>query len=389
MKVESTAGFHVCEKDPGAIVGHSLARQLRGLDGQCGLIEDNLTYGEALGRRIYPLIQEAGGVNPLILNVGDGLGDNSFGMNKFLRAAGTMPQFVHLDLSRTLLKKQKALNPGINPVLGDAHDLPLASDSLDGVVCNEVIADLNTAVFTTNELLGILRLFDPIQGDLNRAQIKNILESRLAETHNINDLVEVVRFFREYNLARPKTVKDKNTKTAINLGAMMFLEETARTIKPKGWIWISEYGNTWPKDVKLPGHREWSIKFGHLIQVAKGLGLEVSINSLARDLGINSNTWFIDHLEEGRYCSLAIADAMRIHPAYYSRAQYVAVLKRHCLHEQKRELRKLAEQFGIQINMIEPGQDVLQPKNGSKVVYLLDMKDQVKGNYSLTVTKPL
>ncbi|MFN7146262.1 MAG: hypothetical protein ACK4YP_20990, partial [Myxococcota bacterium] len=71
-----------------------------------------------------------------------------------------------------------------------------------------------------------------------------------------------------------------------NLGAWLFLEEIARVLAPGGVAWLSEFGGVdeLPLETTQLDHPEVSIHFGHLVAVARGLGLGTRLEPLGECL---------------------------------------------------------------------------------------------------------
>ena len=169
------------------------------------------TWGQALRDWLGP--------RERVLEIGGGVGSV---------ARDLRPQ-VRLDRSPQLLEVQAGACPDSLGVLGDATDLPFPEDSFDGVVVNEVIADLPA----------------------------RRVEGRL-----------------------------------VNEGAFACIREVARVLRPGGRAWISEFGG-WglePEETEQLDHPEVSIDFeacqrvagGRVAPVAEELGLDLSARWLHR-----------------------------------------------------------------------------------------------------------
>ena len=71
-----------------------------------------------------------------------------------------------------------------------------------------------------------------------------------------------------------------------NLGSWIFLEEIARVLAPGGVAWLSEFGgpDEQPEETTQLDHPEVSIHFGHLVTIARALGLVARLEPLGECL---------------------------------------------------------------------------------------------------------
>ena len=100
-------------------------------------------------------------------------------------------------------------------------------------------------------------------------------------------------------------------------------QEFGRTIKPGGWVWLSEFENPDDPDspvrVPLEGHDEYSIAFGTLEHVAKRIGFEVEITSLIDEIGINMDSPYVAHpIGDADGIYLSDKEACKYYPDQYS-----------------------------------------------------------------------
>ena len=76
----------------------------------------------------------------------------------------------------------------------------------------------------------------------------------------------------------------------INSGAIALVEKLPSLLAPGGYAALTEYGSTVepPMPVKLPGHIEHSIHFGHLLEAAERVHLEARCLQLVEYLGFDA-----------------------------------------------------------------------------------------------------
>jgi SAM-dependent methyltransferase len=228
--------------------------------------------GEPYGARLHRVLEERGllgGPDTTTLEIGPGDGELGEAFLARARATG-LPggEHVRLDRAPELLRTQRRRQPGTREVLGTATDLPFADASLDLVLCNEVIADLSAVPYDPR---------DPEPSAAARA-----VAARL-ERYGIPPLPAQ---------GRPPLY---------NLGAWLLVEELGRTLRPGGVAWLSEFGglDEAPQETVQLDHPEVSIHFGHLRQVAQGVGLEARVEGLADFLRVDLNaTWLARHSHE-------------------------------------------------------------------------------------------
>jgi len=223
------------------------------------------SYGEAVARSF-----ERRGILPKrgrIVEVGGGVG---FFAQRFQAALcelrpGRELSYTILDLSPALHRSQKrleaALGGGVRFVRADAsRRLPFAAESIDLLISNEVIGDLET-----------VRL---VQGERPEADATG----------------DAVRVRAGWEGVRRWGLDLHEAPTAfwLNLGALQLVEDLARVLRPGGAAWLSEFGelDAYPVESIHLDHAEFSIHFGHLLQAARAAGLEAEVVSVPAEIGL-------------------------------------------------------------------------------------------------------
>ncbi|MCB9764613.1 MAG: class I SAM-dependent methyltransferase [Alphaproteobacteria bacterium] len=206
-------------------------------------------YGARLGARLAQegLLPGDGGV---ILEIGPGTGELCAALRRALRRPHG---YLRLDLSPALLETQAARNPETRSVEGSATDIPLPDASVDLVIANEMIADLEAA---------------PDPGRWGEALIPEPGQ----------------RLF--------------------NTGAFAMVEELHRVLRPGGAAFITEFGglDEVPVETTQLDHPEVSVHFGQLARVAAAAGFEAELSPLGPWMGFDAHT---------RWLSRASYEALR------------------------------------------------------------------------------
>lgn len=231
------------------------------------------TYGARLKQELFkrkPLNKKA-----RILEIGAGTGwlarrflDN---LKKEDVSAYKKIRYFFLDLSPTLLKSQRKINSFHSRctgfLIGNGQVLPFKNNSLDHVIINEVIADFDVVKLDKNNLFKSFSGFKP-------SKAKDAILS--------------------YGIS----IDDAPKKFLFGLGIVKLLKELKRVLKPEGAALIIEYGSMWsyPKVVKLKGHKEYSVHFGHLKQVANALGFRCEMTNLLDFLKFQKDTKTLDKI---------------------------------------------------------------------------------------------
>jgi len=225
------------------------------------------TYGRRIREELFRCRSPKGKTK--ILEIGGGTG---WFARRFLdRLKNRNTKYIFLDLSPVLLKSQKKINfqhaKRISFLQGDGQRLPFKNNSLDYVILNEVIAD-----------------FDVVKLDKNN----------LFKSSNGPKLSKAKEAILNYNVQ----IDDAPKKFLFGLGIVKLLEELKRVLKPEGTALIIEYGSMWsyPQAVKLKGHREYSVHFGHLKQVANALGFSCEMANLLDFLKFRKDVETLDSI---------------------------------------------------------------------------------------------
>jgi SAM-dependent methyltransferase len=190
---------------------------------------------DALAARGFPLSDGA-----RVIEVGGGTGQ----VARRITEARPGLRYGIVDLSPALLRAQASAAPAAGLLRADARALPLADASVDVVISNEVIADLPA------------ERVDPARPP---------------------DLVRRLGVVPE----APRVT---------NVGALAFLEEVRRVLRPGGAAYLSEYGEVWgePEEARHLDHPEVGIEFGVLAKAANTLGFSaVEVTDLVDLLGLD------------------------------------------------------------------------------------------------------
>ncbi len=197
-------------------LAHAFARPHAALSGR--------RYGEALRSALAP---SAG----TVVEVGAGTGELA---RDFLRAGPL--DYTRVDRSPGLLALQDRTSPATRGVLGDAGALPLRDESVDLLLSNEVLADLEASP------------------DPGSWPVRPELGQRL-----------------------------------FNTGAFRLVAEAWRVLRPGGRLWLSEFGalDEHPVETRQLDHPEVSVHFGQVLQVARALGLSARVRPLSEAMGFD------------------------------------------------------------------------------------------------------
>jgi len=106
------------------------------------------------------------------------------------------------------------------------------------------------------------------------------------------EVKEAVALIKEFQIQ----VEDAPPLFLFNIGALKVLRNLKKALLPGGKAYIAEYGSlhSYPKSLRLNGHTEHSIHFGHLFHVAKRLGLHPQLEKFSDFLGFNQRVEVIE-----------------------------------------------------------------------------------------------
>ncbi|MBN2254420.1 MAG: class I SAM-dependent methyltransferase [Deltaproteobacteria bacterium] len=211
-----------------------------------------------------------------ILEVGGGTGyfGNAF-LTHLREEVPDLYRTIHytfFELSPVLLVSQREKNSSHKNVTSfiegniEDHDFGEAEFSL--VISNEMIADLGVA-------------------KLKKAYF--LLNEMPPES-----LREIVAFCKKCGL----TFDDAFEEFLVNIGAFRFLSTLGKMLAPDGAAVIVEYGDMhlYPSASVLGNHTEYSIHFGHLVEVAKRLGFAVEYSDMPDFFGFKTDERVLDYL---------------------------------------------------------------------------------------------
>lgn len=228
-------------------------------------------HGLTYGRLLAKTLRQMGWWSPKpwrIVEVGAGLGYVSQEMAAELSPSERNGiQYVFLDLTRPFLSSQVKLATEAGweakAIHGNAECLPLADASVDLVIDNENLADMTPTQLTKEEL-----------------------ESGKGVTPEHEEAIDLIRRLR---LSLDQPFPDE---VIFNSGAIKFLMELWRVIKPGGRALLIEFGieTGWPDPVRLPGHTEYEVQFSHLRHAARWLGFREQYTTLPQFLSIKRET---------------------------------------------------------------------------------------------------
>lgn len=227
--------------------------------------------GWSYGRMIARTLRQCGWWSPKprrIVEVGAGLGYLSQEMaNELSPLERRGVEYIFVDLTRPFLHSQLALagQAGWNAraLNANAEQLPFADASVDLVIDNENLADMTPVHLSKVEL-----------------------ETRHGSTPEHQRSLDLIQRLR-LNLDTPYPQE-----AIFNYGAMLFLIELWRVLRPGGHAVLIEFGIEagWPTPVRLPGHTEYEVQFTHLRHAARWLGFREQYCALPQLLSMRGNT---------------------------------------------------------------------------------------------------
>jgi len=224
-----------------------------------------LGYTKSYGIMLGDFLLEARLLKPgaTILEIGGGYGSLMEGL---LSSHGHLIHKVFMmDLSPMLLKRQrqslKNHSEKVSFIQADIHELAGVRGDLDLVIVNEVIGDLDVATGLVPE---------DLPGEASSLIGAYGLEIPRDEPFNLN--IGAIRL----------------VETICNLGVPAFISEhSSDPIIPDAMPYLAQglHLDSFPREIRLHGHCEYTIRFSHLISVAQSLGRSTRTGSLIDLLG--------------------------------------------------------------------------------------------------------
>ena len=234
--------------------------------------------GMSYGERFAQVCCDRGilkpGSNILEVGCGTGLFGNAF-LSYLRKEHPEIYSSIHytfFDLSPTLLSSQKEINRAHQKITAfvedNIEDFDFGFSRFDLVVSNEMIADLEVA-------------------RLEKAYF-------FSDKRPPDSLRDVVGFCKRLAL----NFEDAFEEFLINIGAFRFLAKLKEILAPGGKAIIVEYGDLslYPIASELKSHTEFSIHFGHLIDVARRLGFRVESSNMLDSMEFRKDEEVLDFL---------------------------------------------------------------------------------------------
>lgn len=197
--------------------------------------------------------------------------------------------YTLFDLSPELQSAQRARcarHAGkLNFILGNIETHQFVGEPFDLVVSNEVIADLGVATISLESV--------------ENGPLRNEGEALAAE----------------YQLECIPILQGSQRKAVLNVGAIKMLQNLSHCMGEGSAAVITEYGSSGlsPKAVQFENHKEFTVHFGHLVQVAERLGFKTSLTSMGAAIGFDEKCETI-RMESFRTLSGGILPALGREP---------------------------------------------------------------------------
>ncbi|NRD90748.1 hypothetical protein C8024_16800 [Sphingopyxis sp. BSNA05] len=173
--------------------------------------------------------------------------------------------YTLFDLSPELQSAQKSNCGGhvekTHFVSGNIESHDFGDQQFDLVLSNEVIADLNVATVS----------LDNVQRGTPQTDAETVVH--------------------RYRLNCVPITQGNKKVAVINFGAIKMLENIAKCLAKNGYAVVTEYGTRKrsPKAVKLTNHYEYTIHFGQLEQVSQHLGFQSDHGTMGDVIGFSAN----------------------------------------------------------------------------------------------------
>ncbi len=219
-----------------------------------GATPERRTYGQALVDVLVARAAVPGGA-VRVLEIGAGLGYVARDVIQRLRDAGREVRYTIVELSPALAAAQKqrlAAVTGVTWVIGNVLDVALDA-TFDLILSNEMAGDLPARQLSRADL-GL----QVDGGTVDRAKLRAISATAADLGVVLDDAPEP--FY-------------------LQTGALDMIARIAKWLAPGGSAVVTEFGDVaaWPRLSSQLDHPELSTHFGHLVQAARGAGLEASV----------------------------------------------------------------------------------------------------------------
>ncbi len=232
---------------------------------------NNMSYGERLAMICHKKGILKNGMKILEVGGGTGILGNNFlnYIRKEMPDLYNSIEYTFLDLSPVLLDSQRRLNRSHKKIVrfleGDIEGFDFAGDRFDLLISNEMIADLN--------VIKLKKVY--LHGEEPPESLKD----------DVNLLKRLGLDFQ-----------DAFKNFLVNIGAIRFILKLDDLLDHGGRAIIVEYGedNIYPCASVLKRHIEYSIHFGHVIQVIERIGLKVETMTAMEFLGFIPEVEVID-----------------------------------------------------------------------------------------------
>ena len=224
------------------------------------------------GQRFAQIVLTRGWVSAqrdVALEIGGGTGRFAQAMVEALLPGVPKLQYTVVELSPALHAAQQArlahLAPSATATLGHAELLTQPDHSVDFVVSNEVIADLRVGMVT-----------------------RTSIATKSADADTDSEALAILQQYGLGTAGAPEPIP-------IQVGATRLIAQLARVLRHGGTAVLTEFGgeNQFPLESTHLDHAEWSVHFGHLMQVARKLGLQVALVPLPELIGLRADVWVL------------------------------------------------------------------------------------------------
>ncbi len=275
MELNSTRDYHL-KSDIDLMREYTINESLSSSESHyMACIEEPRPFGQIVAEKLKSLglLKE----RSIIMEAGGGYG--SFMEAMLSSSHGLIKRVIMADLSPALLERQrKRLEPFRDMVTfinGDIHEMLPAISGIDLVIMNEMIGDLDTMTGLEPDKLpaGISMLIDKYGLDIPESGKFSM------NTGAINAVEEVCsKGFTAY-----------------------ISEHSCDPIIPEVMPWLASglEIDGWPREIKLHGHSEYTIRFSHLIKVAQHFGRKILTGSYAELVGVRNRHFYRFMFESG------------------------------------------------------------------------------------------